>query len=135
MGIQVQQRQPLRSEGWMGVTHNAIHPGTLAWELEELPSNRARAAFCRDKAAAYRAKYWDGQREVIDHVLTSHSHQFGWYRSRGRWRCQYSTATLTALAKRRFSTTPFAKDCIGQEQMWSRFAEHYLAMCQLDQVL
>lgn len=109
----------------------AIYGGHHGDRLLKLPSNAARATYCADRAMEWRVKYWDGQAEQVQRAIWSDDTLMrrGWFGRRSR---MYPDEVLKAIGQKRWSNSALAKDCVSQEQMWTRFADHFLGLTQLD---
>jgi hypothetical protein len=130
MGILTAPRTSLRDFEVQAIYHD--HPG---YRLEMMPDNKTRAAYCARKAAGLRSRYWDGQQEAINDVLRSTSPRYGYRKTRRGYVSSYPQYALQEIGKMRWSSSAEARSCASDEQMWTRFADHYTLLAQLDRVV
>lgn len=117
----------------MGIM-GAIYCATPAEVLDQLPDNRARAAYCAKQAKHYRDKFWAGQREAVSDLQMSTDRRYFRRTIGRRYRAVYPEAVLARIAQKKWSNSAMAEDCRKNEQMWRGFADHFMTMSQLDRV-
>lgn len=89
-----------------------LHIGLV---LDSLPDDAARAAQCRKWQAAARNKFFQGQAETVSDILLSREER---YQGMG-------VAARTVTGQRRWAGMTVAKEFIGEEEMFGRWAVMY----------
>lgn len=87
----------------------------IPMELYNLPNDEARAQWCKRKSEEARNKYFQGKAEMTEQVMTQK-----------RW-SKYSHARKKEIAEAMWSSHALAKKLVGDEQMFSRWANMYAA--------
>jgi hypothetical protein len=95
---------------------------TSAEELERLPTHWRRAEYCYDKMHKLRSKFYQKQREYEALAVMAQDHTV-----KGQ-----PVEARRLIGRQRWSATEEAKEMIGLEQMWSRWASLECSMANLN---